>query len=148
MNQSIFKKEHLSKQRRGAASVVALAALVLLTMVSALMLKTSLARIELARLEENRLQADWLLEAGLERAIVQLAIDNDYQGETWKIEAESLGGRSAVVQIKVAFEADSDWTEVTIEAVYPAELDKKARKVRVYRIDREPSAKALKEDSR
>jgi type II secretory pathway component PulK len=57
---------------------------------------------EQLRSAERRLQADWLVEAALDRAATQLAKNETYTGETWKITAAELGGAdSATIEIKV-----------------------------------------------
>lgn len=133
--------------RRGAASIVALAGLVLVTLISAVMLKSSLARRDRARLEAYLIQADWLVEAGLERAYVQLSEDREYQGETWEIPAESLGGRHAIVQIKVDSSAELLPIKVDIEAEYPSGTIQKTRRVGHYLIDRNRIAEPVEGSS-
>jgi len=48
------------------------------------------------------LQADWLIASAIDRVRSQLLTNPDYPGETWKINAEKLDGRSsAEIQITI-----------------------------------------------
>lgn len=82
-------------RRRGAAMVIALICLLLLSMIGTSLVKTALAQRHQVEKQYWQLQAQWLAEAGAERAAAQLAQNPDYGGETWSITAESLGGRYA-----------------------------------------------------
>jgi hypothetical protein len=66
-------------------------------------------------------QAQWLAEAGLERAAARLAGQPGYSGETWTIPAGQLGGNvGAVVRIRVESVARPPARRrVAVEADYP-----------------------------
>ncbi|CAN5872511.1 hypothetical protein BH23PLA1_BH23PLA1_14560 [soil metagenome] len=133
--------------RRGAASIVALAGLVLLAMIAAAMLRAGVARRDNAAVEESILQTDWLVEAGLERAFAQLTADPDYEGETWEIPAEALGDRGALVRIKVETKADRKPLTVHVEADYPADSPRRVRMARRFLVNLEGDAEASEGDS-
>ena len=44
---------------------------------------------------QHELQAQWLVEAALERAAAKLAREDDYRSEDWIVPAEQLDGRQA-----------------------------------------------------
>lgn len=88
--------------RRGVAVLIALAVTAIASLLVVLMFKLAIARHETLRTESARLQAQWLAESGFERAVARLATDAAYPGETWSLDAESLGRRDpGRVQIDV-----------------------------------------------
>ena len=110
-------------QRRGTALIMALMCLVLLTMLLGSLLQTAVGQRKQMRFEERRLQAVWLAESAVERAAGRLAADRDYQGETWQITADELGGQfSAAVTISVRTPEDiPDRRLIAVEAHYPVD---------------------------
>jgi hypothetical protein len=82
------------------------------------------------RAAERRMQADLLLESGFDRAAAQLARDPSYQGETWRLSAETLaspGGEAGEVEIKtvdsmrdVAAVREPPAVQIQVRAVWPA----------------------------
>lgn len=105
---------------RGAAAFFALVCLSLLALVVIGMLRQGRIRRERMRAAEHRQQADWLVEAGLERAAARLGAEADYEGENWAIGPETLGGRSAVVVIAVE-PGEGEARSVRVRAAYPAD---------------------------
>jgi hypothetical protein len=85
----------------------------------------------------RRSQADWLVEAGLERAFIRLHNDPSYDGETWEVPAEALGGRTGKVVIEVE-PSNGDFPAsvitVLIRADYPSDGDtsRRIRRSKVY----------------
>ncbi|MBL8849427.1 MAG: hypothetical protein JNG89_07075 [Planctomycetaceae bacterium] len=73
--------------RQGAALVVALICLLLVSMLSAVLIRTALAQRDQLQRDAWQLQAEWLAQAGLERALVRLGSDPAYTGETWQTAA-------------------------------------------------------------
>jgi hypothetical protein len=76
--------------RRGLSAAVVLVCLVVVTMISGAILKLGVAERDAARARERALQAEWLAQAGLERAVARLGRNPDYSGETWEIAARDL----------------------------------------------------------
>lgn len=76
-------KRPSSRKRRGAALIVALVVLALVSGFVAVWLSAALRQRRQLRFQEQRLQALLLAEAGLERAQAQLAAEPKYLGETW-----------------------------------------------------------------
>ena len=109
--------------RRGSITVVVLVCLVVITLIcSARLLRVSLAERKVVRSEEDRLQAEWLVQAGLERGAARLKADAGYTGETWKLSAEDLGGPDpGLVTIVVeTSEGHDDQRALSARADYPA----------------------------
>jgi hypothetical protein len=73
--------------------------------------------------EEQRLQAEWLAEAGLERAAAKLRATGETAPETWNIAGDELGGRGAG-RVEIAWDPplpESKRRHVRIEAEYPVD---------------------------
>jgi hypothetical protein len=101
---------------------------VLVLIFGALLAMAARGRVAL-RTEERRLQAEWLAQAGVDRSAAALAADPAYEGETWEIEPELLGGSAAGrVSIEVAaIEGAADLRGVRVLADYPVEESRRAR---------------------
>ena len=119
-------------RQRGLVSVAVLIGLIIIGLICAGLLKVALARRSEVALEERRSQTEWLAESGLERASARLAASGDYQGETWEIPAEDLGGRGpAKVLIEIQPIADRlDHRKVRVQADYPSESSLRTRQTR------------------
>ena len=100
--------------RRGAALVMAMVALLVVTLMSAALVQSLVTGQRQSRRYADELQAQWLADAGLERAAVQLARDAQYRGEMWQTE---IGGELGSVTIAV----DPETKKIVAEAVYPPE---------------------------
>jgi Tfp pilus assembly protein PilX len=108
--------------RRGSVTVVVLVCLIVVTLICGALLKVGLTERKVVRTEEDRLQAEWLVEAGLERGASRLKTGTDYTGETWTISAEDLGGPDpGLVTIVVETPTDHpDQRALKVRAEYPA----------------------------
>jgi len=116
-------------RRRGLTVVAVLVCLILITMVSGAVLKVGLARREQLRSRERRLQAEWLAEAGCQRALARLAIDPSYAGETWEVPARDLDSADpALIAIVVEREPGGpNRRTVRVQADYPRDPPRRAR---------------------
>jgi hypothetical protein len=65
----------------------------------AVLFKIALMHQRQQRAAEWRMQAEWLVEAAVDRAAARLALDPDYSGETWQIADAALGARAAAVVV-------------------------------------------------
>ncbi len=83
--------------------------------------RTAAVERQATRLRQWTVQAQWLAEAGLERAVVRFDQDANYAGETWTIAAAELSGRrGATVRIRVEPVADRpERRRVRVEADFP-----------------------------
>ncbi len=96
--------------RRGLTTVAVLICLVVIMLISGVLLKIGVAQRDRVRAMERSLQAEWLAQAGLDRAAARLASSAGYAGETWALARRDLGlteatggepGRAALVLIKI-----------------------------------------------
>jgi type II secretory pathway component PulK len=111
--------------------------LVVVTMLSGALLKVGLAHRDAERAHERRLQAQWLAQAGVDRALFRLAESAGYVGETWQLKDENLaqcraaaaaGAPSALVRIKVKSSPRGPQARlIKIQADYPPDPPLRAR---------------------
>jgi hypothetical protein len=113
-------------------SVAVLVCLIVLAMIAGAILRSGAAQREEVRAQERGLQADWLAEAGLQRAIARLAADPAYAGETWDIDARALDSADpATVVIAVDRPADRPGRRtIRARADYPRDPPRRARRTR------------------
>jgi hypothetical protein len=78
-----------------------------------------------------RVQAQMLAEAGVYRALALRAADPKYDGETWPVPAESLGGaRGAEVRIRISPTHDAAALRIDATAIYPLQRVRPAEATR------------------
>lgn len=121
MKRRMASRVHRTSSRKGSAIVFALVALLVASMLIASLLRTSsMSHRQLLR-DEFRIQANWLADAGCERALVRLQNQPDFTEETWNVPAEQLGlERTAVVRLKVTADtANPSQRIVSVVAEYP-----------------------------
>jgi hypothetical protein len=125
-----------ANRRRGSVMVGAAVCLLLATVLLASALKLANTGRRQVRRDQLQLQANWLAEAGLERAASRLDTEAGYQGEIWKIAADDLDGQHAgEVLIKMSPEGNVEGARVVIvEARYPVGTTLSAKKTRRSRI--------------
>jgi type II secretory pathway pseudopilin PulG len=116
-------------RRRGLTAVAVLVCLIIITMISGAVLRVALARRDEARAQERSLQAEWLAEAGIQRALAHLDADPAYKGETWPIAARELDSADgALVTIAVGpAPGDPNRKVVRVQADYPRDPPRRAR---------------------
>jgi hypothetical protein len=89
-------------RRCGFLSAVILALLSVSTALCALWVHAAVQNVQRQRLEEDRIQGKWLAAAGVRRGAAQLARDNKYTGEKWRIEGKEFSRpQGAVVEIQI-----------------------------------------------
>lgn len=115
--------------RRGVALLTAIVCLAVIAAICGSLIKVVHAQRQQTRLEERKLQAEWLAEAGLERAAAKLINSQDYSGEIWQIAATEFAGRGGgSVKISVKKIVDQPAKRlVRVQADYPADSDGRAR---------------------
>ena len=115
--------------RRGVALLTAIVCLAVIAVICGSLIKVVHAQRQQTRTDERKLQAEWLAEAGLDRAAARLTDSPDYLGETWQIAATEFAGRgSASVKITVEIVVDQPAKRlVRVAADYPADSDGRAR---------------------
>ena len=124
-----WKRYHPRPERRGSAIVAVVVCLVAITTICGALLRVGLEERRILRGEEHRLQAEWLAESGMARAVARLAESDDYDGETWEIPANALGGASpGLVKIVVTdVKSEPRHRLVTVQADYPSGTDRRSR---------------------
>jgi hypothetical protein len=118
---------------------VALACLSVIAMIVAGLIRLAAARADRLDAAARLSQADWLVEAGLERSSIRLRSDPSYDGEAWEVPAEALGGRSGLVVIAVEPGDEAHPTSaqtVRIRADYPSDGDPshRVRRSKVFQV--------------
>lgn len=93
------------RPRRGAALIVVMICLLGIAMLAGSLLRLAVAQHRQARMHHRRLQVEWLAAAGVERALVRLSTDSNWQGEEWAVPAEMFG---AAAHVTLAMEATND----------------------------------------
>jgi Tfp pilus assembly protein PilX len=119
----------MGRRSRGLATAAVLVCLLLITLISLATLRASFARRQMVRAQEVKLQAEWLAEAGMERARSRLAADVKYRGESWSITASELDSADDAL-VTIAIEpviSDPKARRVRVRADYPREPPRRAR---------------------
>ena len=132
--------QRVARKRRGVVIVPVLVCFVLIMLICAALVQLVFAERGINRQEERRLQAEWLAEAGLDRAAARLSRARDYTGESWEIPAKELGGHDAA-RVNIAVETPKGQTghrRVTVRADYPLAAERRARRRRTLVIDLGP----------
>jgi Tfp pilus assembly protein PilX len=122
----------IDRPRRGMLAIAVLICLIVLAMIAGAILRAGTAQREEVRDQERGLQADWLAEAGLQRALARLAADPAYHGETWEIDARALdSAEPATVVIAVERPTDDPRRRtIRARADYPRDAPRRARRTR------------------
>lgn len=105
--------------RSAAAMVYVLILLLVISMIGGTLVRGAIAQHRQRLQDEIHAQAVRLAEAGWNRALHSLSRSPDYSGETWTLDADSLGpDRRAEVRIAVTSVADSP-KHLEVIAAYP-----------------------------
>jgi type II secretory pathway component PulK len=133
----MIRQSRVRSSSRGITSVVVLICLVVVTLMSGVLVKIGVAHRDQVRAQERQLQAEWLAQAGLDRALFRLAASAGYTGETWQIgPAELVPGtadgagqeKGAVVRIKVEPAGSGSAAKlIKVQADYPPDPPRRAR---------------------
>ena len=111
-------REAPPNSRRGTIVIIAMIALLLASAMGLALIKTSLAERKLVLQSQHRLQAQWLTEAGIERAVVQYRLNPNYDKETWIVPDSLLDeGEACTIAIKIhaaSLDKDSQLVRVTV----------------------------------
>lgn len=121
-----------TRRRRGMLIIAVLICLIVLTLIAGALLRVGVAQREEVRAQERRLQAEWLAEAGLQRAIARLDVDSRYAGETWEIGARELDAADAAT-VAITVERpphDAGARTIRVRADYPRDPPGRIRRSR------------------
>ena len=109
------------QRRRGAALVLAMVCLLVVATISVALTRLLVDEHRQAQRQQQQLQALWVAESAVQRAAVQLRASSDYEGETWQIDAETMGGKwpaEAVIRIEPV-ESHETLRRIVVHAQYP-----------------------------
>jgi hypothetical protein len=120
------------KRRRGAAAILVLVGLAVVTLIFLSILKLIAVQRQSVELQTRQVQAAWLADSGVQRARARLTADSGYHGETWNIPAQEIGGRDgAAIVIRVEEVAGKpDRRTIHVEANYPDDPIQRSRQSR------------------
>ncbi len=122
-------------RRQGAMLVVSLACLAIVMAIVGVMLQGALRARRQLHAERDLRQVELLLEAGIDRAAFQLASNDNYEGETWRIPASGLLGSSdAEVVIVAERSAGAEPWQVRVAAEYPVGTAASVRRTRIFQV--------------
>lgn len=111
------------RKRRGGGLVVALVTLLVVASIMGSIMHALLTELRQTRQTAIEVQAQWLADAGVERATARLLKEPNYVGETWKVELPSNainpGSRTGNVEIRVATDNDKNSAEIKVHANFP-----------------------------
>jgi hypothetical protein len=109
------------RTRRGAALVVALVTLLVVTVMTGTVVRSLLAAHRQSRLRQDELQAQWLAESAVARARAQLLRLPEYKGETWQPAISSSGGDAPTGLAKITageVESRPGFVRIAVDASY------------------------------
>lgn len=125
--------------RRGTVLVMVVACLVVASMMLVAVARQAALARRSAQAGQRSLQAQWLAEAGVERAVARWAADPAYAGETWRIAAGELDSLDdAEVRIMLQPVAGRPGrSSIRVEADYPRAAELRFRSTKQIEVDRE-----------
>jgi type II secretory pathway component PulK len=125
-------RETAMLRRKGVVLAAALIAFAVVTATLFAILKGVASQHHELQREMQVVQADYLADAGLQRALTQLQRDSSYHGETWRLSEDEFDGvTSGTVLIEVNRSSGND-AAITIrsQADYPNDEIHRIRKTR------------------
>ncbi len=126
-----------NRPHRGMLAIAVLVCLLIVIAIAGTLIRAATAQRDEARAVERRLQAEWLAEAGLQRAIARLATDPKYQGETWNLEPRDLDAPDGA-SVTITVESDPTNRTIRARADYPRDPPRRARCTREMRLNGSP----------
>lgn len=100
-----FTKHTERGRRTGAALVVALICVLLVSLLSTVLVRTALVQRDQLEIDAWQAQAEWLAQSAIDRSVAQIGTDDAYTGETW-LPATTDGRTIGRVVIEVASSED------------------------------------------
>lgn len=126
-----MRRPRPNSDRRGLAIIMVIAFYAIAMAMIGVWVRSALDRQQQAKQWHHKAQAIWMADAGVRRAVVQLAKQDAYEGEVWEIGSAELGGSSsAKVVIKIETRRDSADVEIVAIATYPVDGKQRAQHTR------------------
>lgn len=117
MNRESKKRK---RQRTGVILAAVLMTLLVVVWIGTELTRTSVLRRREVQQAEQRQQAFWIGESAVHRALHALAQSPDYGGETWEVDADTLGaGDPGQAVISIESSEEEETKRVVIRAYYP-----------------------------
>jgi len=113
--------QYHTTKRQGAILAMALVCLLVVGIFSLSAARRLVDQHRLTTHQQYRLQSLWLAESAQRRAVAMLNLDQDYEGETWRIGAVTFAnGKSGVAVIQVTkIATDHSQRQIVVESRYP-----------------------------
>lgn len=115
-----------STSRQGTVLVIVVVLLLVTASIAGAVMRAALLDARQFTIDRNALQADRIAEAGLDRALMRLDADPDYDGETWTVSLPD--GDTATVVLR--FTGDGPQRMFEAVATYPADSERPVRSTR------------------
>lgn len=120
-------------QRRGAVLVAALVCLLVVMSILGCMLQGALRARRQLHVERDLRQAEFLLQAGADRAAFRMHSDIEYRGETWSISPDQIVGNGrGQVMISTSRDSEQSPWQVHVVAEYPLGGERSIRRSGTY----------------
>lgn len=119
--------------RNGLVLLISVGCVFICVAIFGMLLQQVVRSTQQTRMRYATMQNRWLVESGLERAVARMAVDDQYQGETWLVSKADLGGKwnaELVLLVEPLPDSSDGLRQVTVIATYPAQstLHKKTTK--------------------
>jgi hypothetical protein len=126
---------HGHRPRRGAVLVAALVCMLVVMMILGSMFQGVVRAHRQLHRERDLRQTELLLQAGCDRAAVQLLNTDDYHGETWNLPPDMVVGTGrGRVTIETTRTGSQPAWEVKVVAEYPQGSDTSIRRSRTFQL--------------
>jgi type II secretory pathway component PulK len=127
------KPPHAHRPKGGAVMVAALVCLLIVMSILGSMLHAALRAQRQLRVERDRRQVEFLLQAGVNRAVERLSTDSAFRGDTWSLPTEAIVGRGrGSVSSEVSPASNEQSWQIRIVAEYPAGSEWSIRRSRSF----------------
>jgi Tfp pilus assembly protein PilX len=139
-----YRKLSKATRRRGTVLIVILVCFAIAAAMFVMLGRQSLAQRRDAETQIWAAQAQWIVEAALERAAARLSADPSYTGETWAISAAEMGGNDGAKAV-IHVEKLAGWPNVRtvrVEADYPDDPVHRSRWTKCITVAAKPTAAA------
>ncbi|MBC8874033.1 MAG: hypothetical protein H8E44_31735 [Planctomycetes bacterium] len=113
--------QNRTTKRNGTILAMALVCLLVVSVFSLSATRHLVDQHRLTTHQQYRLQSLWLAESAQRRAVAMLNLDQDYEGETWHVQADTFAnGKAGVAVIQVTkIATDLSQRQIVIESRYP-----------------------------